>query len=184
MLASIGRWCFRRRWWVLAAWLAAVTAGVLAAGTVFGGLATNSAESGIEAAEAYDQISGGNDEGPEVVALVDRVDPGSPTVRAVVIASAEAISSRADVLTVAQPYSGDQQATAMLGNDGRSLLVSVRLRAGVEDATLSGVADRLHRIADDLRSAGEAGARVRVGGNRLLNERPTSRCAPTWSGPN
>ncbi|MEV0718352.1 hypothetical protein [Asanoa sp. NPDC050611] len=37
-LGRLGRWCFRRRWAVLALWLVAVVAGGFAAGPVFAGL--------------------------------------------------------------------------------------------------------------------------------------------------
>ena len=38
VIARLGRWCFRRRWWVLVCWLLAVGAGALASGPVFNSL--------------------------------------------------------------------------------------------------------------------------------------------------
>ena len=172
MLARVGRWCFRRRWWVLAGWLAAVTAGVFAAGPVFSGLANDDRIDDIEAAQAYDQISAANETGGEVVAIVDGVQPRSDAVRGVVVAAAGSLAGRPDVQAVAHPYAADPRAVALFGRDGGSLMVSVTLRAGSESsetAALDAVRDRLHALASELRAAGQPDARVRVGGNKLLN---------------
>jgi RND superfamily putative drug exporter len=176
MLAAIGRWCFGKRWWVLGAWLAAVVAGVLAAGPVFGGLANGDNVPGIEASQAYDQISAANDSGGEVTALIDGVDPRSSTVRITVETAARAIAGRPDVESVAQPYADEKQ--ALFGRDGASLLISVTLRAGSddeEDDALTGVVDRLRTLAAELRDAGEPAARVRIGGNKLLNRQANAQ---------
>jgi putative drug exporter of the RND superfamily len=172
VLATVGRWCFRRRWWVLAAWLVAVTAGVFAAGPVFGGLVDDTRLDDIEAAQAYDQFGAQNRNGGEVIGLIDRVQPRSDAVRGAVGAAAEDLAGRAGVQAVAQPYAPDPRAAALFGRDGGSLLVSVTLRAGSddsEDAAVSAVRDRLRALAAELRAAGQPDARVRVGGNKLLN---------------
>src|SRR6185312_13953184 len=113
VLARVGRWCFRRRWWVLAGWLAAVTAGVFAAGPVFSGLANDDRIDDIEAAQAYDQISEANETGGEVVAIVDGVQPRSDAVRGVVVAAAGSLAGRPDVQAVAHPYAADPRAVAL-----------------------------------------------------------------------
>jgi RND superfamily putative drug exporter len=157
---------------VLGVWLAAVVGGLLAAGTVFGNLAGGNDVAGAEASEAYEQISVANDDGGEVVALVDRIDPRSSTVRVTVLAAARAVAERPDVRSVAHPYGDDPQSGALSGRDGASLLISVTLRAGSddeEDATLAAVTTRLRALAAELRDAGAPDARVRIGGNKLLN---------------
>jgi len=172
VLATVGRWCFRRRWWVLAGWLAAVTAGVFAAGPVFAGLENEEQLDGIEAMQAWDQLGAANRTGGEVVGLIDRVQARSDAVRGAVVAAADALAGRPDVQAVAQPYAPDPRAAALFGRDGGSLLVSVTLRAGsadAEDAAALEVRDRLHALAAELRTAGQPDARVRVGGNKLLN---------------
>jgi putative drug exporter of the RND superfamily len=173
VLARVGRWCFRRRWWVLAAWLVAVTAGVFAAGPVFAGLENDSRPNNIEAARAYDQFGTEDDTGGEVNALVDGVQPRSDAVRDAVLAAVGSLDGRADVQAVAHPFAPVPRAAALFGRDGGSLLVSVTLRAGTEeseDRALSAVRDRLHALAAELRAAGQPGARVRVGGGKLLNQ--------------
>jgi RND superfamily putative drug exporter len=158
---------------VLAAWLVAVTAGVLSAGTVFAGLSNDNRPNHIEAVEAYDQFGDENPTGGEVVGLIDGVQPQSDAVRDAVAAASGALGARPDVQAVADPYSGDPRAAAVLfGRDGTSLLVSVTLRAGSEDsedAAADAVRARLHALAGELRAAGQPDARVRVGGNKLLN---------------
>jgi RND superfamily putative drug exporter len=173
VLAGIGRWCFAKRWWVLGAWLAAVTAGVLAAGSVFGGLASGNDVPGVESSEAYDQLSGVADEnGGEVVALADRLDPRSSTIRFIVLAVAQEIAGRPDVRSVAHPYGDDPSSVNLFGRDDTSLLIAVTLRAGSddeEDEALADVTARLRGLATELRDAGSPDARVRIGGNKLLN---------------
>jgi putative drug exporter of the RND superfamily len=173
VLARIGRWCFAKRWWVLGVWLAAVTAGLLAAGTVFGGLTSGNDVAGAEASEAYDQLSTANENGGEVVALVDRIDPRSSTVRITVLDAVRAVGGRPDVLSVAQPFGDDPRSTAMFGRDGSSLLISVTLRAGSddeEDAMVAEVTTRLRALGPALRDVGATDARVRIGGNKVLNQ--------------
>src|SRR3954470_17493427 len=74
VMARIGRWCFRRRWWVLAAWLAAVVVGAMASGPVVDALADNNQPKNIESVRAYDVLNTGSDSGGAVVGLVDRAD--------------------------------------------------------------------------------------------------------------
>jgi RND superfamily putative drug exporter len=158
---------------VLGAWLVAVTAGGFAAGPVFAGLENDSRPSHIEAARAYDQFGTADDTGGEVNGLVDGVAPRADAVRDAVLAAAGSLSGRADVQAVAHPFAPEPRAAALFGRDGGSLLVSVTLRAGTdesEDRALAAVRDRLHALAGELRAAGQPDARVRVGGNKLLNQ--------------
>src|SRR5947207_2771619 len=59
VMARIGRWCFRRRWWVLAAWLAAVVVGAMASGPVVDALADNNQPKNMESVRAYDVLNTG-----------------------------------------------------------------------------------------------------------------------------
>ncbi|GAA0896903.1 MMPL family transporter [Virgisporangium ochraceum] len=157
---------------MLGVWLAAVSAGVLAAGTVFGGLASGNDVPGVESSEAYDQISLANENGGEVVAVVDRVDARSTTIQFTIVTAVRELAGRTDVESVAHPYGDDPSSGALVGRDGTSLLISVTLRAGSEedeDEALSDVTDRMRTLATELRDAGAPDARVRLGGNKLLN---------------
>jgi RND superfamily putative drug exporter len=58
LIARIGRWCFRRRWTVLAIWLAAAVLGVLAAGPVFAALGGDDSSDAMESFQAQDVLSG------------------------------------------------------------------------------------------------------------------------------
>jgi RND superfamily putative drug exporter len=171
-IAGVGRWCFRRRWWVLAAWFVAVVAGALAAGPVFSGLETDNNPRGLEAVQAYAQLGSGSETGGQVIALVDRVDTQTSGVRDTVTALAASVAARADVKEVGHPYGDPREARGTVATDGGALIVTVTLRAGTraaEDAALDAVIDRLHELRPALRTSGQPDARVRIGGNRVLN---------------
>jgi RND superfamily putative drug exporter len=159
VMARTGRWCFRRRWYVLGIWVLAVAAGYLSVGPVFDRLADDNNPRHVESIEALDVQSGATATGGTVVGLVDRVDIRSPEVRDAVSAASFTITGLPDVHAVAPPVPSP---------DGTSLLVSVTLDKVDQQrrsAAAGAVADRLHKLADDL----PAGARVRVGGNPVLN---------------
>ena len=77
MIGRVGRWCFRHGWWVLAAWLVAVVAGVLATGPLFSRLSDSRPPSNVESITATDVISAGNDSAGTIIAIVDGVDPNA-----------------------------------------------------------------------------------------------------------
>ena len=87
-IARIGRWCFRRRWWVLAIWLVAVAGGVLSAGPVFHGLTSGGGPSSLESVHANQVLSDTSQKGSTVTAVVDGIDPAAGAVRDAVRAAA------------------------------------------------------------------------------------------------
>lgn len=172
VIAGVGRWCFRRRWWVLLAWLVAVVGGALAAGPVFSGLATDSNPDNLESVQAYARLGAGNETGGQVIALVDRVDPQAPGVRDAVRSVAASVAARPDVSEVSHPYVDAPLARGTVATDGGALLVTATLRSGsdgAEDAALEAVSGQLRGLQAALRAEGQPDARVRLGGNRVLN---------------
>src|SRR6266545_4424023 len=123
VIARVGRWCFRRRWWVLGAWVVA----------------------------------------------------GSATVRELVSATAADIAALPKVKTVEHPYVEGQPAAKtrfLVANDGRGLLVVatlVKMERSERGAAIDGVRPYFDRLADRLHEAGLSQARVRLGGNAVLN---------------
>jgi RND superfamily putative drug exporter len=174
-MARVGRWCFRRRWWVLLIWVIAVGSGVVSAGSVFNGLADSNNPRRVESVEAYDVLNSGSNNGGQVVGLIDRVDPGSGAVRDAVDRVAADLAARPDVKDVRSPFTPGlrpAQADAFRSTDGQALTVVVRLvklERGDRNAAADAIGERLHRLADDLRTAGQPDARVRVGGGPVLN---------------
>jgi RND superfamily putative drug exporter len=172
-IARVGRWCFRHRWWVLLIWVLAVGAGVTSAGAVFDRLVGDNNPRGVESIEAYDVLSAGNESGGTIVALIDGVDAASAPVRNVVSLFVEDLRADPAVKEVAHPYDGAPASAAMVARDGRALLISVTLKGGVDDRvkgeTVDGLTKRLDGLPAKLRTAGQSGATVAVGGNTVLN---------------
>ena len=163
VLSRIGRWCFRRRWSVLLAWLAVAAAGVLASGAVFAGLADNNNPQKVESIEAFDVLNAGADSGGTVVGLIDGVDPRAASLQAAIGAAAADIAAITDV---------KQVGPITTARDGGALLLPTvlqKVERPQRNAAVDAISDRLHRLTGELRDAGQAGAQVRVGGQPVLN---------------
>src|SRR5207245_433298 len=103
VIARVGRWCFRRRWWVLAVWLLAVAGGVLSAGPVFNGLTGGGGPKTLESVQANNVLLDNNVQRGTVVGVVDGIDPRSPVVRDAVRSAASDLSRIAGVTGVVTP---------------------------------------------------------------------------------
>jgi RND superfamily putative drug exporter len=175
MLARIGRWCFRRRWWVVAVWVVVVAAGALSSGPVFDSLAEDNHPRNLESVAAYDTLGKQGDSSGQIVGLVDRVDPGSPAVRDAVNRVAQDLAARQDVKEVRSPYTPGLPAPVARGfvsSDGQALLVTVtmtKLDQQPRNAAIDAIKDRLNHLDGELHQAGATAAEVRVGGNPALN---------------
>jgi putative drug exporter of the RND superfamily len=156
-MAHVGRFCFRYRWWVLIGWLAAMVAGVLAAGPVFERMG-NTQPQGLESVQASEVLSDGSDRGDEVVALLEGVDPQASVTRDAV---ARAVTDAGNITGV---KAVDAPVTA---TDGKGVAVAVtlaKLEDPAEDETVQQVSERLRRLADDV-----PGSTVRIGGDAVLD---------------
>lgn len=160
MMARLGGWCFRHRWWVLGVWLIAVIGGVLAAGPLLNAISeTSSVRKKVESIEAYDLISTAEDSSGQVVALVDGVDPAAPDVRTAVDAVAARLRGVQHVRKV--------DATAV-STDGRALLVVATLEK-VDKPVRNAAVDRVETEFRRLKAGLPAGADVRVGGSATIS---------------
>src|SRR5256885_17234024 len=110
MLGRLGRWCFRRRWWVLAIWLLAMVAGVLSAGPVFHGLTGGGGPKSLESVAANQVLADAADRGGTVVAVIDRIQPAASGVGTVGRAAAGELraGSRGDTGATAHDTGGPQ----------------------------------------------------------------------------
>src|SRR5947207_1164253 len=170
-IARIGRWCFRRRWWVLAIWLVAIAGGVLSAGPVFHGLTSGGGPSSLESVQGNQVLSDTSRKGSTVTAVVDGVDPAAGAVRDAVGAAAADVGRMSGVVRVTTPYDPGPppaRAAAQVARDNRAVMVNVQL-AQLDKVTRHDVAakvsDRMHQLPGTL-----PGAQVRVGGAAALGQ--------------
>ncbi len=171
VVGRIGRWCFRRWWWVLAAWLVAVVAGVLATGPLFSRLSDGGAPNTVESVAVNSVLNQGASNGAMVYGVVSRVDLADPLVRAATADAADRVAAIPNVAKVDTPFAaGLPQAAAakLMGTDARSYLIVVTL-ANVDrptrDVAVTAITTQLRALAPAL----PAGATVAVGGNPVVN---------------
>ena len=182
-LARIGRWCFRRTWWVVAIWLVAMVVGGLASGPVFAGLRNGNGPGSLESIQAQNVLNAAGGQGDIIYGEVDRVDPGAPAVRDAVRATAAELSGVAHVATVTTPYDPGlppRVASAAVSRDGQAVLVQVTLdQVTLNDAgtstAIDAVTSQLRALQRHLIAAGQPDAVVRVGGNQVINDQANAQ---------
>ncbi|MFB7664624.1 MMPL family transporter [Kitasatospora sp. NPDC056138] len=157
-LAALGRFCHRRRRWVLGFWLLVLALGVLIGGRVFEGSVTGTSAGGSESARGESVAAASDSARGTVVAVVDGAPVGDPAVRAAVTAATGRIGKLPGVASVTDTYAAGPALTA---TDGRASLVSVRMADGSTDAQLKAVTREL----DSIRAGG---VRTTVGGDLVL----------------
>ena len=86
MLATIARFCVRRRRWVLAAWMLLFIAGITIGMMVFGRLHDSNGGAGTESVQGYNLMQQASSMGPTAVVLVKGPPVTAPGTRAAVIA--------------------------------------------------------------------------------------------------
>jgi RND superfamily putative drug exporter len=168
VVGRIGRWCARHAWWVLAAWVAIVAAGVIATGPLFDRLVDGGVPRDVESIAAYDVIRSGDDSAGTVVGVVDRIDPASAEVRDAIEAVADRIAGIPGVREVNHPYRSEPSSAALIAADRTAVLISTTLGAldrTARNATATAIAAELHALPAALPS----GASVEVGGGPVLN---------------
>jgi RND superfamily putative drug exporter len=165
-IGTLGGFCFRHRWWVLAGWLVAMVAGVVAAGQVFQQLGEVEQQGyAPESVQAGRVLDAASDRGGDVVALVEGIDPRAAGVREAVEQASTELRGRPEVVEVDDPVPA---------TDGTGVALRVTLakfdddaddNAGgdAEDEAVAQVSDRLRRLAEEL-----PGATVRLGGGEVI----------------
>ncbi len=166
MFGAIGRFCARRRWPVLAAWVVLVAAGALATGPVFAGLDASRASDRLESVQAFDVIGDNATYGARILGLVDDVPIADPAVQARIRAAAAEVARVPHVGRVVDPYAGAR--AGLVATDGRGGVVVVDLDRTISgadrDEAIDAAAARLRQLEQEL-----PGATVTIGGNPLLN---------------
>ena len=158
MFSSIGRFCVRRRRFVLAGALLFFVAGIIVGSGVFMHLKESHGSSGTESVQGSDLIDRASGHGPEMVAVVDGPRVGDPAVRQAVLAAAARVAAVRGVTGVVTAY--DSPDPMLRAADGRASLMVI-------STAKTGDMMRTHQEVADVRrvlSGSVPGAAVKVGG--------------------
>ncbi|WP_067793098.1 MMPL family transporter [Actinomadura formosensis] len=133
MLAALGRFSARHRWWVLAAWLLLVL-GVVAAGRSFGGSFSNDLTlKGADSQAAYDTLRARfpdmSGDGMQVVVHSEKGQI-SPDVQRKVDAAVADVRTRPDVAAAQSPFG---PVRPMVSEDGRTAIATVQFDQRAKD---------------------------------------------------
>lgn len=154
MLAHIGNFCYRRRWWVLTVWLLVMVTGGIAFGPLFNSLSLNKPAQGMESNIARQVLTNEGDQYDRIIAVVNDVDPGSPATMAAITHAESDISRFAGIKSVAPP---------LVSKDHTAVDVTVTLAKVDKTATKNAVTlttNRLHALTGQI-----PGSTVVIGGD-------------------
>ena len=170
-LGRLARWCARRRWRVVGAWLFTVVV-VFGAGKLSGAEYTNSFKlPDVESQHAFDLLKArfparSGDTAQIVLSAKGGVQ--SETVRSRTEALLKKIGSLPHVSGVVSPYAGDGRA---ISRNGRIAFATVQFDRRARDISQSTV----DRLADDVAAASGRGVQYEAGGNvvqQVLRPKP------------
>jgi putative drug exporter of the RND superfamily len=166
VFARLGRFCVRRRWFVLVAWVLVAVAGAAAAGPVFSVLESSRLSGRFESVRGYDRLNENAQFGQRVIGLVDDARVTDPAVREAIVTAARDVARIPDVGRVVDPYRDPE--LGLVATDGRAAVVVVDLARDLgrdrRDRAVDAAVLRLAQIPDQVR-----GATFRAGGTALLN---------------
>ena len=164
MLASIARFCVRRRRWVLAAWMLLFIAGITIGSMVFGRLHDSNGGGGTESVQGSTIMQQASSMGPTAVVLVKGPPVAAPGTRAAVLALSARLEKVPLVTGAVNAYTSPA-GRALRSPDGHAsvIVVSVRKNASMMEQMMAVTA---------LRAAARGavpGATVQVGGDLGAN---------------
>jgi len=140
MTSRVGKFRFRFRWWVLAAWLFLFVGGVLAAGQVLDSLGAVEQRYAPESVRAGQVLDEAGDRGGEIIALVEGVDPRAQEVRDALARASADVRGIAGVADVDDP---------IVAVDGTGAALNVTLSKLDDDAgevAVEQVSERLRQM--------------------------------------
>jgi putative drug exporter of the RND superfamily len=158
MFSSIGRFCVRRRRFVLTGALLFFVAGIIVGSGVFMHLKEPHGSSATESVQGSDLLDRASDRGPGMVAVVDGRRVGDPATRPAVLAAAARVRAVRGVTGVVTAY--DSADPMLRAADGRASLMMI-------STAKAGDMMRTHQEVADVRrvlSGSVPGASVKVGG--------------------
>jgi RND superfamily putative drug exporter len=160
MLATIARFCVRRRRWVLAAWMLLFIAGITIGSMVFGRLHDSNGGAGTESVQGSTIMQQASSMGPTAVVLVKGPPATAAGTRAAVLALTVRLEKVPLVTGAINAYTSSAD-RALRSQDGHAsvIVVSIRKNASMMEKMMA---------VTSLRSAARAtvpGATVQVGGD-------------------
>jgi len=160
VFAWLGRFAYRRRWWVLAAWAVVLVAGIALGGQLFDRLRTvDGMRADAESVRADRQVKELISDGPIVFAVVGGRDVYDPGLVGSVSALSAEIRKIPGVVDVDDLYTSPG---GRIGADNRSTLVLVEVSESLADAELEAVEDQVRAKLRQI-----AAPTVLVGGDHL-----------------
>ncbi|WP_435822180.1 MMPL family transporter [Actinacidiphila alni] len=164
IVATVARWCFRHKWWVMSVWLAALLI-VGAAGNALGSAYSNAFSlKGTESSKVLDLMDQVVPErAGEADTVVWHVDSGTvrdASVRQRIDPTLAKIAKQKDVGQVVSPY--DTAGAAQISKDGRTAYATVTYTKLGGDMSN----DQAQLLIDTAHTAAARGLHVEVGGNK------------------
>jgi RND superfamily putative drug exporter len=168
MFRNLGSFVYRRRWWVIGAWLVAVALGVVASGPLSERVTAEFTGSDrIESARVHNRLQAEAPTGGDIAIVVDGLDVvAGPT--PIVQEWLGELSAVPEVVSVIDPWSTDIDALA--ATDGQGALVVASYANGLEADIEHEVIDEVLALAHDLpeRIGGADPPTVTVGGEPVV----------------
>jgi RND superfamily putative drug exporter len=164
MLATIARFCVRRRWWVMAAWMLLFVAGITIGSMVFGRLHDSNGGAGTESVQGSNIMQQASSMGPTAVVLVKGPPVAAPGTRAAVLALTARLEKVPDVTGAINAYTSPAN-EALRSPDGHASVIVVSVRRSASMKAQMTVVTALRSAA---RGAVPA-ATVQVGGDLGVN---------------
>lgn len=157
MIAKLGVFGFRRRWWVVTLWLVVMIAGSTAIGSLFDHLGDTNSLPGTETGQAQKAIDDGIDRGEQFFAVVDHIDANAEQTQSVLSKAVNDVAAVDGVKEASGPTAS---------KDGRAAVIEVTLRkADSQYQPFTDAKARLDRLSSQL-----PGSTVEVGGGDLISD--------------
>src|SRR5689334_19169195 len=163
MLATIARFCVRRRRWVLAAWMLLFVAGITIGSMVFGRLHDSNGGAGTESVQGSNLMQQASSMGPTAVVLVKGPPVAAPGTRAAVIALTARLEKVPDVTGAINAYTNPAD-RALLSPGGHASVIVISVPKNTPEKAQENVVTALRAAA----RGAVPGATVQVGGDMAV----------------
>jgi len=171
MFRTLGAAVYRRRWWVIGAWILIAVAGVVAGGPLNERVTAEFTGSDrIEAARVQERIRDTAPTGGDIAVVIDDVPGGVVTEGerpAAIGATLDAMAGIDGVVAVSDPWGAGPLAPQLTATDGQAALVVVSYANGLEPEAEEELAHHIIELADELENGGQVGE-VLVGGEPIV----------------
>jgi len=165
MLATIARFCVRRRRWVLAAWMLLFIAGMAIGSMVFARLHDSNGSASYESVQGYNIVQKASSMGPTAVVLVQGPPVAAPDTRAAVTALTARLEKVPLVTGAVNAYTSPAD-RALASPGGHASVIVVEVSKNSSRRSQMGVVTALRSAARGT----VPGATVQVGGDLGVNQ--------------